>query len=338
MMRNIRSYLLKIYIWFEVLCMAGCSSFRTIYTPTPAPVPTRVPTSPVIMPPTSLLLTGKIAFTSGDMPNYHINVMNANGNELIDITPSELRYISFLDWSPDGRYIAFSAWKDNAIQVFTIKPDGSNLVQLTFGTEGGSSPSWSPDGKNIMFISSNPDILDYSGKPASQIYIMRSDGTEIRRFMVKTKADNTNMSGSYRKDGFIAIDEPVTRQASENYIVNSEGVIQKQFPVLTMTVNIDWSPDGKYVVYSPDPRVSDCLGIEIMKFDESDRKCLMNQKPNSSAYFGGISWSPDGKYILFSSNLNGAYNIYVIRSDGSEQAQLTNMPGDEGWAVWSAGP
>jgi Tol biopolymer transport system component len=146
------------------------------------------------------------------------------------------------------------------------------------------------------------------------------------------------MSGSYRKDDLIAVNEPVTRQASENYIVNSEGIIQKQYPELTMTVTIAWSPDGEFIAYSPDPRVSDCWGIEIMKFDKSESKCLMNQKPNSSIYFGGISWSPDGKYVMFSSNLNGDWNIYVIKLDGSELTQLTSMPGQEGWAVWSSRP
>lgn len=336
-MRHIISNKLNIFLWLAVLCMTRCSSFIATNTHRVL-TPTGVPTSSVTAPPTLLPFTGKIAFVSGDTPNYHIQVMNVNGSELMDITPPNLLYIGDLSWSPDGQYIAFAAWKDDAWRIFKIKPNGTGLIQLTIDKVGGSGPSWSPDGKNIMFLSSNPNILDYSGGPASQIYIMKSDGTEVRRFLVKTKPDNTIMTGSYRKDGLIAVVEPDTRQASTNYIVNSDGVIQKQFPELTMTETIAWSPDGKYVAYSPDRRVSDCWGIEIMKFDESERKCLMDQQTNPKVYFSGISWSPDGKYLIFTSNLDGDYDIYIIRSDGSRLAQLTNRPGDEGWAVWSAGP
>ncbi len=330
-----------IVVWFEVLCVAGmtgCSSLLLKSTPTPALTPTSPPTSSAIASPMSSPFIGKIAFISGDTPHYHIHVMNADGSELIDITPPNLLYIRFLSWSPDGQFIAFSAWKDNEMQIFKVKHDGSNLVQLTFGERGGDNPSWSPDGERIMFSSSSQDILDDSGRPAVQIYIMNADGTEVHRFEVKTKTDNTNMTGSYRKDGFIAVNESITKQASANYIVNSEGVIQREFPEFTMTVTITWSPDGNFAAYSPDPRVSDCLGIEIMKFDKSEHKCLMNQKSNSSVYFGGISWSPDGKYVLFSSNLDGDWDIYAIKVDGSGLTQLTNMPGQEGWAVWSFGP
>ncbi len=330
--------ILKIFMWFEVLCLAGCSSFGTMNTLPPALTPTSAPTSQVTGSPPLLPFTGKIAFTTGIMPNFHIQVMNADGSEIMDITPPNLLYIRFLSWSPDGQYIAFAAWKDNAMQIFKMKPDGSDLVQLTSGIQSGGNPSWSPDGKNIMFTSSSQDILDDSGSPAAQIYIMKSDGTEVRRFLVKTKANNINMTGFYRKDGLIAIVEPVTKQASSNYIVNTDGVIQNQFPELTMSVTIAWSPDGKFVAYSPDPRISDCLGIEIMKFDKSESKCLMDQKPNSSIYFSGIFWFPNGKYIMFSSNLDGDWNIYVIKPDGSGLTQLTNMPGQEGWAVWSPLP
>lgn len=75
-----------------------------------------------------------------------------------------------------------------------------------------------------------------------------------------------------------------------------------------------------------------------MKFDKLERKCLMDQKLDSPVYFVQISWSPDGEYILFLSNLNSDYDLYVIRPDGSGLTQLTNMPGGEDWAAWSAGP
>lgn len=333
--------MLKTFIWLAVLFTAGCSSFGAVNAPTPTPTPTSAPTFSVTVTPTLLPFTGKIAFVSYDnMDNHHINVMNANGSGLVDITPpNPPRKIEFLSWSPDGQYIVFDAWKDEVRQIFKVKSNGSDLVQLTFGKNGGSSPSWSPDGKSIMFASSNPDILDSTGVPgAPQIYIMNSDGTGMRRFVVKEKPDNTTMTGSYRKDGLIAVEEPITRYAVTNYIVNSEGVMQNQFPEFSTDTPIAWSPDGNFVAYSPGYRVPGCFGIVVIKFDQSEQKCLMDQQLNSSVYFVQTFWSPDGKYILFLSNLNGDYDLYVIRTDGSGLTQLTNMPGHEDWAVWWSAP
>lgn len=332
MTKHIVSITLKILIGLNALSLTGCSSFGAVNVQTPALTPTSAPTL--------LPFTGKIAFVSYDnMDNHHINVMNANGSGLVDITPpNPPQKIEFLSWSLDGQYIAFNAWKDGRARIFKIKPDGSGLVQLTLGNVGGMMPSWSPDGKGIMFASSNQDILDDSGSPAVQIYVMNSDGTGIRRLVVKTKANNTIMTGSYRGDGLIAVEEPITRYAVANYIVNSEGVIQKQFPEFSTDFPVAWSPDGKYVAYYRGYRVPGCFGIVVMKSDQSEQKCLVDQQPNSLVYFVQISWSPDGKYIMFSSNLNGDYDLYVIRPDGSGLAQLTNMPGHEDWAVWSATP
>lgn len=340
MMKHIVSTALKILIGLNVLGLIGCSSSRTVNVLTPAFTSTSVPTYATTAAPTLLPFTGKIAFVTYDtMDNHHINVMNANGSELVDITPpNPPQKIGFLAWSPDGQYIAFNAWKDGKAQIFIVKSDGSDLTQLTFGNVGGVKPSWSPDGKSIMFASSNQDILDDSGSPATQIYVMNSDGTGMHRFVVKTKPDNTNMTGSYRKDGLVAIHEPITRYAVTNYVANLEGVIQKQFPEFSTDISIAWSPDGLFVAYAPGRSIPGCFGIVVMKFDQSEKKCLIDQKINSSIYFSQTSWSPDGKYILFSSNLNGDYDLYIIQADGSGLTQVTNIPRNKDWAVWSNVP
>ena len=387
MMKHIVSITLKILIGLNALGLTGCSSFGAVNVPTPALTPTSAPIYVVTASPTLLPFTGKIAFVSYDnMDNPHINVMNANGSDLVDITPvtNPPQKIEFLSWSPDGQYIIFQARKDDVMQIFTIrsdgsdftqltsgkdnsyspswspneqyiafaarkdgvmqiykiKSDGSGVIQLTFGKNGDSfRPLWSPDGKNIIFKYSNPDILDSTGLPgASQAYIMNSDGTEAHHLAVKTKPDNAIMTGSYRKDGLIAIEEVITRYAVANYVVNSEGEIQKQFPEFSTESPIVWSPDGKYVAYSPGYRVPGCFGIVVMKFDKSENKCLIDQKSDSSVYFGQTSWSPDGKYIMFLSNLNGDYDLYAMRPDGSGLTQLTNIPGHEDWAVWWSEP
>jgi Tol biopolymer transport system component len=337
----------KFILWLGILLAAGCSpgvmsspNFNStlLKTPTNSPSVTytlrKMPTSQAVATPSLSLLPGKIAFINSNGAGYYyrLYVMKADGSGIKDITPS-LPEIMDPRWSTDGEYIAFDAVTDGKSQIFTIKANGSDLKQLTFGEEDSNRPSWSPDGKNIIFVSSQKDILDYRGDIAQQGYIMKSDGTGIRRL----NAGNEFVEGlSYRTDNFISVSVPASPDTIRTYIINSEGVIQKQFPEFTIDGIPVWSPDNKLVVYNTIR--ADCSGIVVMKPDGSDQVCLVLDKIISPpTYVGKASWSPDSKYIIFSSNLSGDWNIYVIKPDGSDLTRLTNLPGDESWPVWTDG-
>src|SRR5215211_7250097 len=53
-------------------------------------------------------------------------------------------------------------------EIFTMKPDGTSLTQLTFNTADDSPPNWSPDGTRIVFASNRDG--DY------EIYTMSANG------------------------------------------------------------------------------------------------------------------------------------------------------------------
>ncbi|MFC1879318.1 DPP IV N-terminal domain-containing protein [Chloroflexota bacterium] len=321
-------------LWVGILLLAGCSTGIN-GTPASMPTLTNVPASSPVVTSALLPFAGRIAFVSksGTGYYYHVYVMNADGSEINDITPPDLLLISSLAWSPSGEYLAFDATIGAKAQIYTIRADGADLKQLTFGEEHSSSPSWSPDGKYILFVSSQKDILDYRGQVARQGYIMKSDGSEVRRL----KDDNDSVVDiSYRNDGFISVLAPATRKTAYNYIINSNGVIQHQFPRFTLDGIPVWSPDSNLVAYM-DTR-TDCSGIILMKPDGSNQVCLKIDGIPPSASVGIPSWSPDGQYIIFSSNIDNDGDIYIVKPDGSELTRLTNMPGDETWPVWSAAP
>jgi Tol biopolymer transport system component len=286
---------------------------------------------------TLLPFTGTIAFLGGSGNHDHIYVMNADGSGVKDITPPNLLSILDLTWSPGAQYIAFDAATNLMLirQIYKMKADGSDLTQLTFGQQSSYGPSWSPDGNHIIFTHNNENIQDEFGYPAQQLYIMKSDGTGVQQLI----GGNQSISAySYRNDGFISVSTPVTRDLMNTFIIDSEGVIQTQFPAFTNDMIPAWSPDGKTIV-STTTRPTDCSGIVVMKFDGSDEVCLRIEgiiwPPTAT---GSASWSPDGKYIIFSAMLDGKWNLYVSKPDGTDLIQLVNLSVDVGSAVWSAGP
>ncbi len=62
------------------------------------------------------------------------------------------------EYSPDGKYIYFNSSRTGTMQIWRMKPDGSNQEQMTFDEYNDWFPHVSPDGKWLAFISYGSDI------------------------------------------------------------------------------------------------------------------------------------------------------------------------------------
>lgn len=77
-------------------------------------------------------------------------------------------------WSPAGDRIAYVSTEPGNDEIYTINVDGSDLRRLTSNTwEWDKHPSWSPDGRQIVFYSNRA-----TGR--RQIWIMSADGSGPR--------------------------------------------------------------------------------------------------------------------------------------------------------------
>jgi Tol biopolymer transport system component len=63
-------------------------------------------------------------------------------------------------WSPDGRRIAFQAYRNSTWQIWTVNPDGSDLKPVTSSPYDDREPTWSPDGTRIAFSSDRSGSYD----------------------------------------------------------------------------------------------------------------------------------------------------------------------------------
>jgi TolB protein len=119
-----------------------------------------------------LLFTRK--FVEGKQAIY---VINADGSHLRRVTRFELQAGDWPDWSPDGKRILFRSPEPGEFlnsNLFTIRPDGSGLRQITHQPPDTTvfSASFSPDGKSIT-----AGLQGVGG--AADIFTMRADGSHI---------------------------------------------------------------------------------------------------------------------------------------------------------------
>jgi len=77
-------------------------------------------------------------------------------------------------WSPDGRFLAYTSLRRGHFEIVVEDLANNMNLQLTTTPRGSSEhPAWSPDGRFITFSSTR--------EGTAQIYIMRSDGSALRR-------------------------------------------------------------------------------------------------------------------------------------------------------------
>ena len=62
------------------------------------------------------------------------------------------------EYSPDGKYIYFNSNRTGTMQLWRMKPDGSEKEQLTFDDLNDWFPHISPDGKTMVFLSFGADV------------------------------------------------------------------------------------------------------------------------------------------------------------------------------------
>ena len=94
------------------------------------------------------------------------------------LTPEDslnLRSISDLQFSPDGNRLAFvvtepAKGERRARHIWLYEKQSGSLRQFTYSAKSDFLPRWSPDGKQLSFLSDRDD--------QQQVYVMRSDGGE----------------------------------------------------------------------------------------------------------------------------------------------------------------
>ena len=235
--------------------------------------------------------------------------------------------------SPDGQWVAYTvttidADKDRRnTDLWMIKWDGSEQLQLTSSPDGESSPRWSPDNKYLAFVASRG--TDDEKKRGGQIWLLNRAGGEAQKVSdVKGGVSDIQWSPDSTRIAFTHDDEDPRDEPEK-----MDGWKRKTTPPIVIDRYKFKQDRSGYLgnVYSH-------IGV----FELATRTHKMITKGNTDD--GSIAWSPDSKSIAFLSkrghaepDRTGNQDLWIVEArEGAEPRQLTKTEfAESGRPAWS---
>lgn len=230
------------------------------------------------------------------------------------------------------------------VSILLMAPDSAwavteppTVIRLTAVRD--AYPYWSPDGRQIVFQSDRHDVM----MGDRDIYVMRADGTGIKRIIHRAESDETPV---WSPDGSeILFSSYITEENNELFIMNIDGTGVRR---LTNHPGRDghqrFSPDGTSIIFNSqrdDDGSGEVINYEIYEMNKDGRNVRrLTDFPGWDTY---PSISPDGTRILWRRVLPAGGNtesgrnseVFVMNRDGSNPINLTNHPAFDGYPTWS---
>jgi Tol biopolymer transport system component len=275
-----------------------------------------------------LAKNGRIAFDSQRSGNLDIFVVNPDGSNPVNLTAGNTTSDSTPDFSPDGRWIAFSRDVDPGSgfnsDIFLMRSDGSGALNLTPGNPTRDfDPAFSPDGKRIVFSRD----LDPGPGSDTDVFIMNADGSGQTNLTNSASLDN--VAGDFSPDGrriaFYRTDggdrdiftmSPIGSDLTNLTASSSETEFHPAF-----------SPSGALIAFGRNPvsppSISDLF---FMSADGLGRFGAIQLTATADMNEIGPAYSPDNSRIAFNRYSVSALDpdeIWTMNSDGTGQTFVT---------------
>jgi TolB protein len=223
-------------------------------------------------------------------------VMNADGGERRLIHENKDGLVFGMAWSPLGDRIVFSVGAffaqaaSGPAHLAMIRPDGTDLKMLTSGKRNDGFPSWSPDGKRLVFRSVTAqrrgiNIMDIESGTITPL----ATGSEWDTFPAWSPRGDL-ISFTSNRDGDYEI-----------YVIRADGTgLRRLTNARGNDAHATWSPDGEWIAFSTSRQgFKDEGALQVGNFQPYGEVCVM-RKDGSDIHVltdnpweeGAVSWIP----------------------------------------------
>ncbi len=242
-------------------------------------------------------------------------------------------------WSPDGKRLAFIRLANDAYNLWTINGGGGEEKQLTnnglpsvefttlpYNRTQTESFSWSPDGKNIAYI---------SGGGARNIWSVDADNEAGKIALTNNLDSNISVSCPlWSADGkhmaYSSKSEAVSATGKISYTTVVIDLATKNAKIVAQSENfqrlLGWSPSDKEIILAALGNKSGTgkpteVGIVQVSVETGRQTPLLKLE---AVYLYNIYLSADKKMLAYVSNKDGKDNIWIARLSGGAPRKITS--------------
>jgi TolB protein len=263
---------------------------------------------------TAPIFRGKIAYRVHSADTAELGIADVDGHNATIVT-SDHSLIATPTWLPTGFKVLYSSWKTGGTQI--LEHDLNNGTRHIFGHPAGSSysPSISPDGKKVAFISNR------GGSP--NLWVCDISGDNLKQL---TSTRDEASAPSWAPDSQHLVFATRAGRASLTKISISGGSPQKlrcagAFGNLTEP---DWSPDGKWIVFTCG---SGPFSICVVPSAGGDAKILVEGEDPC--------WAPNSRTVIFTRRTTNKRLLSLLDVPTKHVKDCTQNSGECSQPAWA---
>jgi len=229
------------------------------------------------------------------------------------------------DWSPDGRYVVYTKYAEDALELYLLDLQSGVTKALTTNGAVNLDPRWSPDSKRIAFVSTMYNqhfhifVMNIENGAPGTVERITGETTTAKKRYYYSQADH-EISPAWSPDG-----KEILFLYNHDRIYGTGGIWKQEAragatpqPVLyeetAWRTHPDWATDGKRIVYASyerrqwhqlwltTPAGGDPIPLTYGEYDNTNPR-----------------WSRDGSKVAFISNRNGNTELWTVETIGGYQ-------------------
>ncbi len=216
---------------------------------------------------------------------------------------------SSISWSPDGRYIAFARKRSNKYHslfndLYLYDLQDGEEIRLTENLRG-SNPDFSPDGSQLVFVSSTDGLNQLN------IYTLPQKPSGAEWQSCGFDAENGIYHAQFADDG---------SQREVRYLAG----MMRQLHVFAdgrQVYHPRWSNDGQYIVFDTAIEYGRNIGRVNVKDGHFDFLLKAREELRYPSFQRGTDW------LYYAASNTGIYNIYRFNLKSGVRELLTNVSG-----------